>query len=128
MRSSPFGESEHVPANAQEECYVGFSDETILALEHRLLRMKGFVAQSALEIGHELIEARKEIQRYKAGGFQAWVKTKLGIPEQYAYQLISVYEQFGESKLSLLSHFANTALRLFAAPSVPQQVRETALR
>src|SRR6185312_5160935 len=45
-----------------------------------------------------------------------------------AYQLISVSEQFGESKLSLLSHFADTALRLLAAPSVPQEVRETALR
>lgn len=111
-----------------EECYTSLPEETIRVLEQRLLRIKASVTRSALEIGYELAEARKDIQRYQGGGFQAWVKTKVGITEQYAYQLIAVYEQFGESKPGLLSHFVDKALRLLAAPSVPQEAREEALQ
>jgi hypothetical protein len=111
----------------ENEIYAGLPEETVHSLEQRARRIKGIVAQSALEIGQELADARKEIQRYKAGGFQAWVKAEVGITEQYAYQLIAVYEQFGESKIILLSRIGTTALLLLAASSVPQEARDAAI-
>src|SRR5258708_39094463 len=82
--------------------------------------------QTLLGIGKELAAAREEIQPFRDGGFQEWVRVELGITEQYAYQLINVYEQWGTdaSKLSLLSGLSNSVLREISAPSVPQEVRD----
>lgn len=118
------GGSEEEPAT----CYAGLPEETIQSLEAHLVRIRGIAAQSALEIGRELAAAKKEIPPFKAGGFHAWLRERVGITEQYAYQLISVYAHFGGTKLSLVSQFANTALRLLAAPSAPAAAREEALR
>ena len=119
---------DEVSEHELETYYAGLPEETILLLEQRVRRIKGIVAQSVLEIGHELAEARKEIQRYKEGGFQAWIKAKVGITERYAYQLISAYEQFGKREIISLSQFADTALLVLAAPSVPQEARDAAIQ
>lgn len=121
---------DQVSEHERETCYAGLPEETIHSLEQRVQRIKGIAAQSMMEVGQELAAAKAEIEQGQGGGFQTWVKAKLGITEQYAYQLIAVYEQFAKlkGKLSLPLSFANTALRLLAAPSVPQEVREEALQ
>ncbi len=78
-----------------EACYAGLPPATMHSLEQRARRIKGIAARSALDIGLELAEARREIAAAgAAGGFQAWVRAKIGITEQYASQLIAVSEQF----------------------------------
>jgi hypothetical protein len=84
------------------------------------------VAQATLDMGRELVEAHREIQALKAGGFQAWVNARIGISEQDASQLMAVYERFGESTIMVISRFAQTALLLLSAPSVPPEARDEA--
>jgi len=81
-----------------------------------------------IEIGEELVEAKKEIQPYKEGGFKGWVETQVGITERYAYALINSYEHFGKTEIISVSRFVNTAMLLLSAPSVPQEARDEAIQ
>ncbi|HVU69681.1 MAG TPA: DUF3102 domain-containing protein [Ktedonobacteraceae bacterium] len=109
-----------------ERWYVGLPLDTVHALEQRVQRINAMVAQATLDMGRELVEAHKEIQALKAGGFQAWVNARIGISEQDASQLMAVYERFGERSVMVLSRFAQTALLLLSAPSVPSEARDEA--
>lgn len=109
-----------------ERWYVGLPLDTVHALEQRVQRINAVVAQATLDMGRELVEAHKEIQPFKAGSFQAWVNARIGISEQDASQLMAVYERFGESNIMVLSRFAQTALLLLSAPSVPPEAHDEA--
>ncbi len=100
---------------------MGLPLDTVHALEQRVQRINAMVAQATLDMGRELVEAHKEIQTFKAGGFQAWVNARIGISEQDASQLMAVYDRFGERSVMVLSRFAQTALLLLSAPSVPPE-------
>src|SRR5258708_5622199 len=115
---------------ASQYDYTGFPKDVQTSLHKRVDNLKQLgntATQTFLEIGKELAAAREEIQPFRDGGFQEWVHVELGITEQYAYQLINVYEQFGKdaSKLNLLAGLSNTVLREISAPSVPQEARDT---
>jgi 16S rRNA C1402 (ribose-2'-O) methylase RsmI len=110
-----------------EPWYASLPLDTVHALEQRIQRINAVVAQAALDVGRELVEAHKEIQGMKEGSFQAWVKARIGISEQEACQLMAVSERFGERNLMVLSRFAQTALLLLSAPSVLQEAYNQAL-
>lgn len=84
-------------------------------------------ATAIIKIGERLAEAR-DLFRYdrREGGFTGWVEKRLKITYRTALNMISVYEQLGQSAKDL-SHFdqiGREALYALAAPSTPEAVRD----
>jgi hypothetical protein len=107
--------------------YKGFPEDVQVALRKRVARLTelgGTFTRTAVEMGEQLAEAQKEVTKYRDGGFQQWVRTELGITEQYAYQYINLYGAVKEGKINLTLGLSNTVLLAIAQPSVSDEARD----
>lgn len=79
---------------------------------------------AVFRIGQRLAEAR-DLHKYKrsVGGFEGWVKERLGFERNHAHNLISVYERIGEEKCLQLKTLSRSALFQLTAPSETPEVR-----
>lgn len=79
---------------------------------------------AVFRIGQRLAEAR-DLHKYKrsVGGFEGWVKTRLGWSDRQAHRLISIHESLGKNSDQLVA-LSSAALRELAAPGEESKVRE----
>jgi DUF3102 family protein len=106
------------PGTATDDC-----------LEAIAKSIETLTATATLQVGEELAKAR-DIFRYRKdeGGFAGWVESRLHYSRSTAYNLISVFEQFGGQEVSkCLDTLGRSVLFLISAPSTPPEARTAVL-
>lgn len=110
--------------------YTALDLETRVVIQQRASEIKSLMrraTQDTLEIGGKFTEVRDLLRHNKAGGFDRWIETE-GWQRGTVYNLIHVYQAFGNipnfGRLDLLL----SALYILAAPSTPESAREEILR
>lgn len=81
-------------------------------------------ARSVLEMGKALHAAQKLLARHGDGTFGRWVSGRCDMSRTWAYQLIDVYEGFGDCPVSLQTK--TTALLSLLGAGVPEEARAEA--
>ncbi|MBE9178620.1 DUF3102 domain-containing protein [Oculatella sp. LEGE 06141] len=79
-------------------------------------------AQNAVEIGQKLLET-KEILGY--GHYRAWIESEFALGKTIANHFENVAKQF--ANVPNVDSFDSSALRVLAAPSVPEEIRQEAI-
>src|SRR5690606_10391768 len=111
--------------------YGELPEPEIKAMERhaeRLSAIRDSVAQSAIETGRILSEARDRLASRRTGTFEQWVEQRCGMTPQHARRFINVSEQFGSKPNIDVRFFDDTAMFLLAAPSCPEKARKEAER
>ncbi len=81
--------------------------------------------ESIIEVGQELLAVKEAVGH---GHFGAWLRAEFGWTERTAQNLMSVAERFGgNTKLISDLPIDPTAAYLLAAPSAPDEARQTAV-
>jgi hypothetical protein len=76
-------------------------------------------------IGRELLGAKEALPH---GTFLRWLKAEFGWTERTARNLMAVAQRFGNSEIISDLRIQPTAAYLLAAPSTPDEARETAVK
>lgn len=81
-------------------------------------------ASAVLRVG-ERLHAARELFRYKRdeGGFTGWAQDRLRFSKSTAYNLINVFEKFGDECFQNLETLPRSVLYELAAPSTSDEVR-----
>jgi hypothetical protein len=97
------------------------STEFDLRLKAIAKEIRSTQAAAVTRIGKLIVEAR-EIFRYRRNehGFGGWVESQLPFSRHTAYNLLHVYERFGEQLSNKFDTLAPTVLYLLAQPSTPE--------
>ena len=94
--------------------YQNLSTETLADLAERAARIKAALQRSVVEIGHELIEAKKHLTH---GQFATWVERETGLSIRMAQLIMRAYALCRENEnFSLLGRSALFALMPHLSP------------
>ncbi len=84
---------------------------------------------SVMEIGEELVSARKRLSNHKNGTFGKWCQQRIGITSQTARNAITVYECCsGKYCKTVLQYFDLSALYALTADSCPEEAFKDAIK
>jgi hypothetical protein len=81
--------------------------------------------EDIIEVGKDLIRS-KEFLPY--GQFGRWLRAEFGWTERMARNFMSVAERFGRTEIISDLHIQPTAAYFLAAPSAPDEARQTAIQ
>lgn len=81
--------------------------------------------ESAIQIGQELLTVKEALPH---GQFLPWLQAEFGWAERTARNFMAVDEQFGKSAIIADLPIQPTAAYLLAAPSVPDEARQVAIK
>lgn len=99
-------------------------ESTAQHLKERAYRIRTLIAKSVIELGHELIAAKKEVAH---GEFERWVVTQCGITIRTAQRAMKIVKWAGDNG-DIVSFFAPNALPLLAASKIPSEVVQQAIQ
>ena len=113
-------------SNSDEFDYSTLDTEARIVVQQRASEIKNLMrrtVQNIIEIGEKLTEAKAQLGY---GNFTKWLEHEFEWQERSARNFMRVAEVFKTANFADLD-FAASALYLLAAPSIPEQVRETAI-
>ncbi|GAB4540934.1 MAG: hypothetical protein Tsb0014_32480 [Pleurocapsa sp.] len=113
-------------SDSSEFNYSDLDSEVRIVVQQRTLEIKNLMrrtVQDIIEIGQKLTEVKARLGH---GNYLKWLKHEFEWQERSARNFMRVAEAFKTANFADLD-FAASALYLLAAPSVPEQVRQTAL-
>ena len=106
--------------------YSALDTEARILVQQRASEIKSLMrrtVQNIIEIGNKLTEVKAQLGY---GNFTRWLEHEFEWQERSARNFMRVAEVFKTANFADLD-FAASALYLLAAPSIPEQVRETAM-
>ena len=113
-------------SDSNEFDYSTLDNEVRIVVEQRTTEIKSLMrrtVQDIIEIGQKLTDVKAKLGH---GNFIKWLKYEFEWQERSARNFMRVADVFKSAKFADLD-IAASALYLLAAPSIPEQVRQTAL-
>jgi hypothetical protein len=108
--------------------YSPLNPETRIVVEQKTDEIKVLLrrtAQDSIDIGQKLVQVKAHLGH---GNFGNWLQAEFNWSQRTAQNFINVFEKFGSNaKKSADLNMCFSALALLAAPSTPEEARETAI-
>ncbi len=101
--------------------YTEIDPETRVFLQGKEQIIKSLVANSIIEIGAQLREAKERVGH---GNFQRWIRECFGMSEFRAREYMRIEQAFKTADSAVLENLNKTSLLLLSSPSLPEEIRE----
>ncbi len=101
--------------------YTEIDPETRVFLQGKEQIIKSLVANTIIEIGAQLREAKERVGH---GNFQRWIQECFGMSKVRAWEYMKIEQAFKSSPGELLENVHKKALLLLSSTSLPEEIRE----